>query len=109
MKPVQTEIAVDTTLPPLPPPPEFWPMTTSVYGRHSSKSRDHCTVCVHLCHSGDWGGPPRPAYKVRRKVKGASMKDPGTLLLCVGHAQQYIARDSEARERAGLPPLSGGA
>lgn len=104
----QTEIAVDTTLPPLPPPPEFWPMTTSVYGRYSARNRTHCTACVRLCHSGGWAGPPRAAYKVRRKVAGASMKDPGTLLLCVGHAQQYIARDNEARIKAGLDTLSGG-
>lgn len=103
----QTEIEVDTTLPPLPPPPEFWPMTTSVYSPRKVQGREHCQVCVGLIHSGKWGGPPRPAVKVRRKVAGAPIKD--ALLLCYGHAQQYVARDNEARKAANLPPLSGGA
>lgn len=106
-KPVQTEIPVDKTLPPLPPPPEFWPMTTSVYSAHKVQGREHCQVCIRLIHSGQWGGPPRPAAKVRRKVKGAKIAD--SLILCYGHAQQYVTRDNEARTRAGLPTLAGGA
>lgn len=103
----QTEIEVDTTLPDLPPPPAFWPMTTSVYSPYRVKGRAHCQVCIGLIHSGQWGGPPRPAAKIRRKVKGAATKD--ALVLCYGHAQQYVTRDNEARTKAGLDTLSGGA
>jgi hypothetical protein len=103
----QTEIEVDKTLPPLPEPPAFWPMTTSVYSAYRVKGRAHCGVCVELIHSGQWNGTPRPAAKIRRKIKGAPVKD--ALVLCYGHAQQYVTRDNEARVKAGLETLSGGA
>lgn len=106
VKAEQTEIPVDTTLPPLPEPPAFWPMVTSVYSSYKVKGRTHCQVCVQLCHEQGWAGPPRPAAKIRRKIKGAPTRD--ALILCYGHAQQYVTRDNVERVKAGLDTLSGG-
>jgi hypothetical protein len=102
----QTEIPVPppAELPPLPEPPLYWPSTTSTYTRTAFRSRVRCDVCVLLAHSGhDLHGPPRAARYSRR---GPIAREK-PLRLCDTHRRQYLARDNDARRKAGVKPLAG--
>jgi hypothetical protein len=106
----QTAIELDDSgVPLLPPPPEFWPMTTSTYSTYKVQRRQHCDVCIRLLHAKVWQGPPRIGVSVRRKAAGQPVSHPDTLILCYGHKLQYVTRDNEARVQAGLDTLNGGA
>jgi hypothetical protein len=101
----EIEIPEQPPLPPLPEPPAYWPSTVSKYTRIRLQGRFLCHVCVRLAPDHDLHGPPRRAVYRRKALpthKAAEQVD-----LCWEHHRQYLNRDSEARVKAGLPPLKG--